>query len=322
MNSIQKIEVPIEIRALKTANVYNINGDYNYIVDTGMSENGYRQIANTIDLSRIDMCIITHLHIDHIGGALYLEKNNKIPVYISKNDYDIIKTMVDNRQEYFSEYRNLMMSNGVPEELFRNITEGNPVMKFMDYYASLNLNIIGNMAMKDTDIIDVPGHSPGSVAIYLKDIRAMITGDHVLKNISPNISVYRNNVDYLGMYIESLKKIQNYDTEIAYPGHRDTFTNFAERIDQIIQHHEKRMYKMSLELNTWKNAFELASSIAWSRGRKMEDMNNMEKNFAILETIAHLIHMERTGKIDSKYSGETVVYHSIAGQFPPNQQVD
>ena len=39
--------------------------------------------------------IISHLHIDHIGGALYLEKNHNIPVYISKNDYDTIKNMVD-----------------------------------------------------------------------------------------------------------------------------------------------------------------------------------------------------------------------------------
>ena len=44
MNSIEKITVPIEIRALKTANIYHISGDYNYIVDTGMSENGYSQI--------------------------------------------------------------------------------------------------------------------------------------------------------------------------------------------------------------------------------------------------------------------------------------
>ena len=100
MNSIEKITVPIEIRALKTANIYHISGDYNYIVDTGMSENGYRQIKNTIDLSKIDMCIITHLHIDHIGGALYLEKYNKIPIYISKNDYDTIKYITDNRKEY------------------------------------------------------------------------------------------------------------------------------------------------------------------------------------------------------------------------------
>ncbi|WP_290705130.1 MBL fold metallo-hydrolase, partial [Ferroplasma sp. Type II] len=122
MNSIEKITVPIEIRALKTANIYHISGDYNYIVDTGMSENGYRQIKNTIDLSKIDMCIITHLHIDHIGGALYLEKYNKIPIYISKNDYDTIKYITDNRQEYFTNYKNLMISNGVPEELFHDIT--------------------------------------------------------------------------------------------------------------------------------------------------------------------------------------------------------
>ena len=263
MNSVEKITVPIEIRALKTANIYHISGDYNYIVDTGMSENGYRQIKNTIDLSKIDMCIITHLHIDHIGGALYLEKYNKIPIYISKNDYDTIKYITDNRQEYFTDYKNLMISNGVPEELFHDITEGNPVMKFIDYYSSLNLNIIGDMHMRDAEIIDVPGHSPGSVCIYFNDTHAMITGDHILKNISPNISVYRNNADYLGMYMESLNKVRSYDVSIAYPGHRDNFTNFYERIDQILEHHRIRIENMTLPLNKWRNAFEIASSIEW-----------------------------------------------------------
>ena len=311
MNFIEKITVPIEIRALKTANIYHISGDYNYIVDTGMSENGYRQIKNAIDLSKIDVCIITHLHIDHIGGALYLEKYNKIPIYISKNDYDTIKYITDNRREYFTDYKNLMISNGVPEELFHDITGGNPVMKFIDYYSSLNLNIIGDMHMRDTEIIDVPGHSPGSVCIYFNDIHAMITGDHILKNISPNISVYRNNTDYLGMYMESLNKVRNYDVSIAYPGHRDNFTNFSERIDQILEHHRIRIENMTLPLNKWRNAFEIASSIEWSKGRKLKDMNSMEKNFAIMETIAHLIHMKNLGIIEEKYAGNICMYRAL-----------
>ncbi|WP_337860380.1 MBL fold metallo-hydrolase [Ferroplasma sp.] len=314
MNSVKKLTVPIEIRALKTANIYHVSGDYNYIVDTGMSENAYNEIKNSIDLSKIDMCIITHLHIDHIGGALYLNRYNNIPAYISKSDYDSIKYMTDNLSEYSIEFKNLMLSNGVPEELYSRITEGNMAIKFIDYYASLDLNILKNIEMKDTEIIDVPGHSPGSIAIYLKDIRAMMTGDHVLGNITPNISIYMNNVDYLGMYIESLKKIRNYQVDIAYPGHRDNFTNFSERIDQIIEHHNRRMDSLSANLKDWKNAFSVASSIEWSRGRKLENMNYMEKNFAIVETIAHLIHMERTGRIESKNAGETVLYHAVNRQ--------
>jgi glyoxylase-like metal-dependent hydrolase (beta-lactamase superfamily II) len=301
MNFVEKITVPIEIRALKTANIYHISGDANYIVDTGMSENSYRELKKSVELNKLDFCIITHLHIDHIGGALYLTKNNGIPVYISENDYNAIKYITDNREEYFGDYRTLMVSNGVPEELFARILEGNPIIQFINYYSSLDLNIIGNMGLKDTEIIDVPGHSPGSVAIYLKDIRAMITGDHVLKNISPNISVYSNGADYLGMYIESLKKIRKYDVKMGYPGHRDNIDDFTGRIDEIIQHHMKRIQAMEKALKGWKTAFSLASSIEWSRGRKLMDMNYMEQNFAIMETIAHLRYMENNGIIEKKH---------------------
>ena len=58
---IQKIEVPIEIRALKTANSYLINGSI--LFDTGMSENSYREIISKINPGEIKYIIISHLHI-------------------------------------------------------------------------------------------------------------------------------------------------------------------------------------------------------------------------------------------------------------------
>ncbi len=311
MNSIEKITVPIEIRALQTANIYHISGDSNYIVDTGMSESSYGELKKSVNLDRIDFCIITHLHIDHIGGALYLKKNHGIPVYISRNDYNAIKYITDSREEYFRDYKALMISNGVPEALFSKILAGNPILQFIDYYSSLDLNIIDNMNIKDTEIIDVPGHSPGSVAIYLEDIRAMITGDHVLKNISPNISVYSNGADYLGMYIESLKKIRKYNVKIGYPGHRDNIEHFTERVDEIIQHHRNRIKVMKNDLNDWKTAYKLAETIEWSKGRKLRDMNYMEQNFAIMETIAHLKYMENNAIIEIKQLNNELLYRVI-----------
>ena len=308
MNSIEKITVPIEIRALKTANIYHVSGNANYIVDTGMSENSYRELKNVVELDKIDFCIITHLHIDHIGGALYLTKNHRIPVYISENDYNAIKYITDNKDEYFKDYRTLMISNGVPENLFNKILEGNPIIKFINYESALELNIIKDFSLKDTEFIDVPGHSPGSVAIYLKDIQAMITGDHVLKNISPNISVYSNGVDYLGMYIESLKKIQKYVVKTGYPGHRDNIDDFSGRIDEIIQHHQRRIAAMKSRLSNWITAYELASTIEWSKNRKLMDMNYMEQNFAVMETIAHLKYMENNGIIENRYNNNIFMY--------------
>ncbi len=308
MNTVHEFQVPIEIRALKTANVYMVNGESNYLIDTGMSENSYKIINNSMDLKKIDFVIITHLHIDHIGGALYISKNYGIPVYISENDYNIIKHVTDNYNDYFKEYKNLMLQNGVPENLFNFIAEGNPMKYFIKYYDSLKLEIIDKLEIKNAKIIDVPGHSPGSIAIYLDDIKAMFTGDHVLKNISPNISVYSPEMDSLGMYLDSLRKIKNYNVNIAYPGHRDTFKDLSGRVDEIIKHHDSRIESILNSIEGKNTAFEISSSIEWSRGRKMESMNYMEKNFAIMETIAHLIYMENNGIVDRELEGNNYYY--------------
>ena len=44
MFKIDRHEVPIAIRALKTANVYEITGRKRIIVDTGMSDESYNEL--------------------------------------------------------------------------------------------------------------------------------------------------------------------------------------------------------------------------------------------------------------------------------------
>ncbi|MEM0140187.1 MAG: MBL fold metallo-hydrolase [Ferroplasma sp.] len=311
MNNVSEIQVPIEIRALKTANVYNVAGESNYIIDTGMSENSYRLIKNNFNLSSIEFVLITHLHIDHIGGALYLEKENNIPICISQKDFDIIKYAVDYFSEYQNAYKGLLVSNGVSEALFNSVAAENPMNYFIKYYDALKLNTTNDLKIKGAEIIDVPGHTPGSIALYLPDIGAMFTGDHVLKNITPNISIYSGGEDSLGMYLKSLDKIKNYKVNMAYPGHRDNFSDLRGRVEEIIKHHEKRISMILDNLDKAKTAYDVASSIGWSRGRKMETMNLIEQNFAIMETIAHLIYMENNGLVYKKLVSGKYYYQKL-----------
>ncbi len=288
MEPIKRMEVPIEIRALKTANVYLLNNSI--LFDTGMSENSYNIIKNNIDVKNIDKIVISHLHIDHIGGAASFYKNHNIPAYISSDDYDYIKRVDSSKNDYFESYSAMMESNGVPDNLLRQILKFHPMIKFFDYYKNLELNKI-DFNIENFDIINVPGHSPGSIVLYSKQNRSLLSGDHLLGNITPNISVYSVDHDYLGLYLNSLEKIKNLDVDTVYPGHGLPFNNYRERINEIQEHHKMRIEKMLRILDGYKTVYQIASEIEWSKSRHMETMTPMEQNFAIMETMAHVIYM-------------------------------
>ena len=55
------------------------------------------------------------------------------------------------------------------------------------------------------ECICTPGHTPGHMCLYDREKRVFLSGDHVLFDISPNITCWSTMHDALGSYIESLR---------------------------------------------------------------------------------------------------------------------
>src|ERR1700676_4641013 len=87
-----------------------------------------------------------------------------------------------------------------------------------------------------------PGHSPGHVCFYSEDRKLLISGDHVLPRITPNISVHTQQPSNpLGDYLESLLKLQNLSTDEVLPAHEYRFSDLKGRLEEIIAHHADRL---------------------------------------------------------------------------------
>ncbi|EQB72651.1 MAG: Zn-dependent hydrolase [Thermoplasmatales archaeon A-plasma] len=92
MFKIDRHEVPIAIRALKTANVYEIRGKKKIIVDSGMSEDSYRALMEQgLSMDSVDYIFLTHLHIDHIGNAHRMQQEYGISVAMGEEDIKRVK---------------------------------------------------------------------------------------------------------------------------------------------------------------------------------------------------------------------------------------
>jgi 2,4-dienoyl-CoA reductase (NADPH2) len=71
--------------------------------------------------------------------------------------------------------------------------------------------------------------------------KILVAGDHILNDITPNIQLWSDERNPLEEYFASLDKVSELDIELVLPGHRSIFRNCRERIQELKQHHQKRL---------------------------------------------------------------------------------
>ncbi|MBE0558189.1 MAG: MBL fold metallo-hydrolase, partial [Proteobacteria bacterium] len=82
-----------------------------------------------------------------------------------------------------------------------------PTVAFID---RLNLYLGEHVFM----LMHLPGHTPGEVAVFIPKEKVVFTGDNFINGWQPSL---RNSCPL--EWVESLKKIESLDFEVAVPGH-------------------------------------------------------------------------------------------------------
>lgn len=67
------------------------------------------------------------------------------------------------------------------------------------------------------EVIAAPGHTPGQICLWMANQQVLFTADHVLFDITPNITMWPNLPNALGRYLESLTRIGTYPARLASP---------------------------------------------------------------------------------------------------------
>lgn len=316
---IYTIYVPLPNNPLKNLNCYVIKtDDKNLIIDTGFNLpecydaliNGLNELE--IDINKTEM-FITHLHADHTGLVSSIMKENSV-IYMSSVDSEYLKPMLDNqywviRDEYF-------LKEGFNKEELDSIRVVNPAKIFntnkMFNVTKVHDNSKFNIGNYEFTCIFTPGHTPGHMCLYLEKEKMLFSGDHILFDISPNITRWPSIENSLGEYLNSLNKIRNYEIKITLPAHRNNDININDRIDQLIYHHDVRLEETLevLKNNQRLHAYDIAGKMKWSmKGKKWEEAPVQQKWFAVGETLAHLDYLEIENKIYKKLENDIYYYY-------------
>ena len=314
MANLYKIEIPLPESPLKSINSYVIKSqERTLIIDTGMNreecrnsmESGLRELG--VDIRKTDF-FITHLHPDHLGLVSSLATDSST-IYFNQPDANRIKAGI-----FLDVLIDFARLNGFPENELQTISYTHPGFKFrpkgnLDFYI---LEEGDTISISDYAFycVETPGHSKGHMCLYEPSEKVFVAGDHILSDITPTVILWSDEWNSLKEYLASLDKVYELDIELVLPGHRDTFRNPRERIQELKHHHQKRLDEIiSILEKGRRNAFQVASRMTWDIIYDSWDLFPvMQKWFATGEAIAHLKYLEEKGMIRKEIEEQRRVY--------------
>jgi|Deesub1362A_J573_1020465.scaffolds.fasta_scaffold00003_5 glyoxylase-like metal-dependent hydrolase (beta-lactamase superfamily II) len=325
-SNIYLLRVSIPIPALKVVNSYLIDtGDDLVIIDPGIGlPDSIKSLERQLDeygynIEDIRHIIITHLHVDHIGGAYYLQKVSGAEVYIHETEVQNINEIVMALDDTLTVYREVLESNGVPTEVIDMLATHHPGFVNRKIYSEIKYdNLLSDrdrIRVSNTTIETVwtPGHSRGHICLYLPKTRMLLSGDHILPSITPNIRIpLREDEDPLNEYFESLKKVGEKPIDIYLPGHGDPSKDIFNRVDELRRHHIERLLEVNrLVLKGGKTIYEMATKMDWDIDLPWKDFPLIQKFFAFSEAAAHVIYLYKRGYLSREMTDQVYLYRSI-----------
>lgn len=313
--------IPVELpqNPLKNLNVYVIrNAKSSLVIDTGFHRPECQRALwaglEELELNLSETALfLTHFHADHTGLVWDFVKRG-IPVYLGKTDWDYYRRLQAER--LMPALEELFASEGFPEEQRRLQATGNqgrlyapepgfPVIPVED---GQTLSVGG----LEVTAICTPGHTPGHTVLYLPEQQLLFSGDHILFDITPNISVWPGVEGSLSSYLASLRKIRALPIRAAFPAHRGGGTGVYQRIDELLEHHSRRLDEIERTIRALPGitAYEVSGRIRWSaRNLTWEEFPPHQRWFAMGETLAHLYELADRGRIRREIGGETIHYY-------------
>ncbi len=312
--NLYRVEIPLPQSPLRAVNSYLIKAQGRFlIIDTGMNREECRR-AMLSNLERLDVDLkktdffITHLHTDHLGLVANLATDTSV-VYFNRQEASALDF-----HRHWQELSVFYHSNGFPEGELRKALESHPGYRYhlrgeVDFHILKEGSTIeiGDYCFR---CIETPGHSPGHMCLYEANKKLLISGDHILRDITSNISPGSKEQNPLKEYLASLDKVYALEVALVLPGHRGIFKDHRKRITELKHHYQNRANDILSILDRGeKNAFQVASLMSWNvRYSSWELFPSLQKWFAVGETLSHLKYLEEDRLVRRKIKEHEIVF--------------
>jgi glyoxylase-like metal-dependent hydrolase (beta-lactamase superfamily II) len=135
----------------------SIVGDENnreaMVIDPGGDIDAVMEIVTRHGL-QVKQIVVTHAHIDHVGGAMKLKQRTGAPILLNQNDSDLLR-MLDTQASW------LGMRPPGKVAIDQSITSGDTV----------------KAGAVEGKVLHTPGHTEGSICLYFEAEKRLVAGD-------------------------------------------------------------------------------------------------------------------------------------------------
>ena len=313
-----RMEIPIPRSPLKATNSYVIKGaERNLLVDTGQNcqsalsalQKGLSELD--VDMNKTDI-FLTHMHADHWGVAPFIKTDSSV-IYASETDAAIINNHLITASPLDFLFTAACRNGFLPSEAKKAIERhpGNDLgekepLKF-SFSSEGSVFSIGGYNLH---CIETPGHTDGHLCLYEPEQKILFSGDHILGDITPNITWYREIGNPLGEFLKSLKKIADLSVDRVLPGHRRLFADCSGRIDELKEHHRHRLEEAYAVLAAGPlSGYQVAALMTWDMVySSWDEVAPAQKFFATGEALSHLRQLECDGLIQRFCEGDQILF--------------
>jgi glyoxylase-like metal-dependent hydrolase (beta-lactamase superfamily II) len=294
---VHRLAIPTPF-AVGRVNVYLIDDEPLTLVDAGPnSGTSFDELQRGIEglghaLEEIELVILTHQHIDHLGLVSLVAARSGADVAA----IDVAVPFVENysleadADDDFA--RETMLRHGIPEDVAAALQSVSRAFRAWGARARVTVPLSDGEALPFRDrtlhVHHRPGHSPSDTVFHDRDRRMLIAGDHLLAQVSSNPLITRprdgsaKRPKALVQYLASLAETREMDVNLVLPGHGDPITQPSELIDQRFALHRRRADKIQhLIEERPRSAYELAHAL-WG------DIAVTQAYLTLSEVLGHL----------------------------------
>lgn len=270
------------------------------LIDTGIGVPKTQALWDSL-LAKLDVpltkVIVTHLHPDHIGMAGYLVDKFRVPFYMSHSEYFVARALsAGSRGASGWQDDEYLVRCGMSADYVTQASEkrknnkgvGQVILPIPLQHERLQEGEEIKIGTEQWQIMIGRGHSPEHVCLYNRQTHVLISGDHVLPIITPNIGVYSTepNANPLKMYLDTLPQFKNLPEDtLVLPSHKQPFIGLHNRVDELIEHHHEHLEHLREFCKEGKTIKECLP-VLFKR-----ELNEHNLFFAIAEAFSHLNYL-------------------------------
>ncbi len=278
---IHRLAIPTPF-AVGRVNAYLIEDDPLTLVDSGpnsakaLDELEQALAARGHAIEDLQLLVLTHQHIDHIGLAAILARRSGAQVAALEG---LDRRLRDFRSESELDDRfaaRIMLRHGVPTDVVTALRAVSASFRAWGCTVEVDRPLAAGEELQLRDrtlrVLHRPGHSPSDTVFHDERRSLLIAGDHLLAHISSNPLIARPlevEGDYAGprpqaliAYLDSLQQTRAMDLELVLGGHGAPIADHATLIDERLRMHERRATKIhGLITERPRTAYELAHAL-------------------------------------------------------------